>query len=464
MKQRYERPLIRKLNAGPLNKFGSRSEAQAVTHLDGAAVKDLLAGFGSPLFVLSEKQLRRNYQQAVRAFRTRYPRVQFAWSYKTNYLNAVCRVFHQEGAWAEVVSGFEYQKALLNGVPGPQILFNGPGKTRAELQLAAENDSIIHLDHFDELYELLALAEGLTRRPRVAVRVNLDAGVYPQWDRFGFNLENGQAWNAISRIVASGRLELVGLHCHIGTFMLSTKPYGVAAQKLADLAWSCRTQLNTSIQYLDLGGGFPSTNTLKGAYLPGTDTAPGIDEFAEVIADTLHRAGFRPEELPLLILEAGRVLVDDAGYLLGTVLATKRLADGRRATILDFGVNLLFTSFWYDHRISPAGEFSHHTEDTVLFGPLCMNIDQLRESVNLPLLNRGDQVVVHKVGAYNMTQWMQFISLRPAVVLLDEQGRPHRIRQAETVAYVQQLEEVPGYLLPPPPAPSASAPPPGPLS
>ncbi|GAB3824060.1 type III PLP-dependent enzyme domain-containing protein [Hymenobacter jeollabukensis] len=454
MKQRYERPLIKKLSAGPLNKFGARTEAQPVPDIDGAPVKELLRAFGSPLFVLSEKQLRRNYQLAVRAFRTRYPRVQFAWSYKTNYLNAVCRVFHQEGAWAEVVSGFEYEKALLNGVPGPQIIFNGPGKSRAELQRACELDSVIHLDHFDELYELLDLAASLPRRPRVAVRVNLDAGVYPQWDRFGFNLENGQAWNAIGRIVGSGRLELVGLHCHLGTYLLTTKPYGVAAQKLADLAWSCRTQLNTPIQYLDLGGGFPSTNTLKGAYLPGTDTAPGIDEFAEVIADTLQRAGFRQDELPLLILEAGRLLVDDAGYLLGTVLATKRLADGRRATILDFGVNVLFTSFWYDHKISPAGDFSQHTEDTVLFGPLCMNIDVLRDSVNLPLLNRGDQVVVHKVGAYNMTQWMQFITLRPAVVLLDEQGRPHRIRQAETLDYLQQLEEVPAHLGPHPPAPS----------
>ncbi|TGE26121.1 diaminopimelate decarboxylase [Hymenobacter aquaticus] len=429
-----------------MNKFGTRSEVQPVTHIDEAAVKDLLAEFGSPVFVLSEKQLRRNYQYAVRAFRTRYPRVQFAWSYKTNYLNAVCRIFHQEGSWAEVVSGMEYDKALLNGVPGNRIIFNGPHKTREELRRAAENDSLIHLDHFDELYALLELAAELPRRPRVAVRVNMDTGVYPQWDRFGFTYENGQAWNAIQRIVASGRLALVGLHCHIGTFMLSTKAYAVAAGKLCDLALNCRNTLNTPIEYLDLGGGFPSTNSLKGAYLPGTDTAPSVDEFAEAITSTIQSCGFRPDELPLLILETGRALVDDAGYLLGTVVANKRLADGRRATILDFGVNLLFTSYWYDHKISPAGDFSHHTEETVLYGPLCMNIDVVRESVSLPLLNPGDQLVVHKVGAYNMTQWQQFIHLRPNIVLLDAQSRPHLVRQAETLEYLQQLEQVPAHL------------------
>ena len=277
--------------------------------------------------------------------------------------------------------------------------------------------------------------------------MNLDAGILPQWDRFGFNLENDEAWRALERIThAADRLELVGLHCHIGTYVLKPVAYAAAAAKLAALALRCQRELATPVQYLDLGGGFPSTNTLKGAYLPGPDTVPSLDEYAEAIAGALLGAGFKPDELPLLVLEAGRALVDDAGFLLGTVLATKRLADGRRATILDFGVNLLFTSFWYDHHISPTREYSDQTENTVLYGPLCMNIDMLRESINLPLLAPGDQVVVHKVGAYNMSQWQQFIQLRPNVVLVDEAGQAHLIRAAETLDYLQQLEQVPAHL------------------
>ncbi|MDO7854122.1 diaminopimelate decarboxylase [Hymenobacter convexus] len=447
MKQPYERPTLRKLTAGALNKFGPRAGARAVTALDGVAVAELVARFGSPLFVLSERQLRRSYQAAVRAFGTRYPRVQLAWSYKTNYLNAVCRVFHQEGAWAEVVSGMELEKALLNGVPGPHILFNGPGKRRADLERACAVDAVIHLDNADELHLLLDVAAGRAHRPRVALRVNLDAGIVPQWDRFGFNLENGEAWQALGRVVASGRLELVGLHCHIGTYILQPAAYGAAATKLAALARRCAQELHTAVHYLDLGGGFPSTNTLKGAYLPATDTVPALDEYAEAVAGALLSAGFPAEELPLLVLEAGRALVDEAGSLIGTVLANKRLADGRRATILDFGVNLLFTSFWYDHHISPTREFSNQTEPTVLYGPLCMNIDMLRESIALPLLAPGDTVVVHKVGAYNMSQWQQFINLRPNVVLIDQAGAVHVIRGAETLEYLQQLEQVPAHLL-----------------
>ena len=443
----YERPTLRKLTAGPLSKAGPRATARPVTELEGVPVPELLARFGSPLFVLSERQLRRSYQAVRRAFSTRYPQVQLAWSYKTNYLNAVCRVFHQEGAWAEVVSGLELEKALRNGVPGAQILFNGPGKTRADLRRAAEVDAVIHLDNFDELHLLLAVAADLAQRPRVAVRVNLDAGLYPQWDRFGFNLENGQAWQALGQVAAAAdKLELVGLHCHLGTFILKPAAYGTAATKLAALAQRAQQELNLSVRYLDLGGGLPSANTLKGSFLPGPDTVPDVDEYAEAISEALLGAGFRPEALPLLVLEAGRALVDEAGYLLGTVLATKRLADGRRATVVDFGVNLLFTAYWYDHHISPVGTFSEQTEPTVLYGPLCMNIDVVRESIVLPLLAAGDQVVVHRVGAYNLSQWQQFITLRPNVVLLDLQGQAHVIREAETLDYLQELERVPAHL------------------
>jgi diaminopimelate decarboxylase len=442
----YQKPYIKKLQTGVMNKFGSHSGMQPVKSIDGVSVKSLTDNYGSPLFVLSEKQIRKNYRSAYRAFSTRYPKVQFAWSYKTNYLNAVCQLFHQEGSWAEVVSGFEYQKALNNGVPGNRIIFNGPGKSNAELQLAIDNDSLIHIDHFEELNQLLALSKGLASRPRVAIRVNMDTGVYPLWDRFGFNYESDEAWQALVKIIESGTLHLTGLHCHIGTYVTSTNAYGIAANKLCELSTRCKKQFGHKIEYIDMGGGFPSTNTLKGAYLPGQDTVPPVDDFAEVITSAILNYGFASEDLPLLILESGRVLIDDAGYLLGTVIANKRLSAGKRALVVDFGVNILFTSFWYDHQVSPAQDFVPHTENMTIYGPLCMNIDVIRESVNLPLLDAGDQVVVHKVGAYNMTQWMQFITLRPAVVMIDEQQRVHIIRKSETLGYTEQPELVPHHL------------------
>lgn len=434
------------MNTGLMNKFGSRTENEPVTQIESNPVSLLIQKYGSPLFVLSEKQIRRNIQNASRTFKTRYPKVQFAWSYKTNYISAVCNIFHQEGSWAEVVSGFEYKKAIINGVPGNKIIFNGPDKSEEDLITAARNNSLIHIDHLDELFNLIELTEKNGLKPRVAVRINMDTGIYPKWDRFGFNLENGQAWSAITRILNDRNIELAGLHCHIGTFILTPGAYATAASKLCELAHRIKLQYGKTIEYLDLGGGFPSTNTLKGIYMPGSDNVPSIDQFADAITTVILNAGFKQEELPLLILETGRALIDDAGFLLGTVISNKRLSDGRRATIVDFGVNILFTSFWYDHKISPAQEMGQQTEEMVIFGPLCMNIDMIRESINMPVLERGNQLVVHKVGAYNMTQWMQFISLRPNVILIDMENKIHIIRKAETTRSVQDCEDLPSHL------------------
>ncbi|MFH1319830.1 MAG: diaminopimelate decarboxylase, partial [Bacteroidota bacterium] len=193
-KLRYERPIINKINAGMPDKFGMKSQTQAIIHIDGIAVKDIISEYGSPVFAISEKTIRETYNEAKRAFTTRYPKFQFAWSYKTNYLDAICKIYHNLGSWAEVVSGFEYDKAIANGVEGKHIIFNGPDKSKEDLGRAIKNGSLIHVDHFDELYMIIELAEILKKTPKLVIRVNMDTGIYPQWDRFGFNYENDEAW------------------------------------------------------------------------------------------------------------------------------------------------------------------------------------------------------------------------------------------------------------------------------
>jgi len=446
MKKQFERPYIKKIKAGIPSKFGMNVQSEPLTHIENVAVADIVRKYGSPVFVISEKIIRETYSEAMQAFQTRYPKVQFAWSYKTNYLDAVCRVFHQEGSWAEVVSGFEYEKAIKNNVPGSQILFNGPYKSSEDLTMAIENDSFIHMDHFDELYMVIDVASRLKKKAKVAIRVNMDTGVYPVWDRFGFNYENGEAWDAINRIMMDGNLELVGLHSHIGTYMLSVDAYRKAMTKLADLAYRTEKKHGKSLRYIDIGGGFASKNTLKGAYYQGRDMVPGFDEYAEAITGALVNSEINPAKLPLLILETGRALIDDAGFLVGTVLANKRLSDGRRATIFDAGVNILFTSFWYEHEVHPAKITSDHLEEITIFGPLCMNIDVIREAIAFPLLKKGDNFVIKRVGAYNMTQWMQFITYRPKIVLIDTKGKMHIIRESENLDSITGSEKLPDHL------------------
>ncbi len=445
-KKLYERPVITKHYSGFMNKFGSAPVSQYKTDIEGIQVKDLVLNFGSPLFVLSEKRIRENQRNANRVFKTRYPKVQFAWSYKTNYLGAVCNVFHQEGSWAEVVSEFEYDKAKSLGIQGSKIIFNGPSKSKGAIKKAIIDKAKIHIDHFDEMYLIIETAEELNSIANVAIRVNMDTGVYPKWDRFGFNYENGEALEALRRIIHTPKLNIVGIHTHIGTYMMSTDPYKIAVTKLVELTNYLRNEHNIILDYIDVGGGLPSNNTLNGQYLPAEEMLPSIEQYADAITSPLYSMRLSNDEMPTLILESGRVLIDDAGYLVTSVLANKRLSDGRRAIIIDAGVNVLFTSFWYKHKIIPAQPTTQFTENSSIYGPLCMNIDCIREEILFPSVKVGDLLVVYNVGAYNMTQWMQFITLRPNIVMIMEDGSTELIRKSENIDTITLNEIIPDKL------------------
>ncbi|MEA2079325.1 MAG: alanine racemase, partial [Pseudomonadota bacterium] len=195
-RQTWVKPTIIPHRSGLMNKFGAVQHRGWQEDIDGVPIADLLKKHGSPLFVISESRLRENFRRINRVLSARYPSVVFGWSYKTNYLGAVCNTFHQEGAWAEVVSSFEYEKARSIGVPGNRILFNGPYKPREILERAIAEGAHIHIDHLDELYTLEELAQEADREVPVTLRLNFDTGYTEPWSRFGFNIESGQAMDA----------------------------------------------------------------------------------------------------------------------------------------------------------------------------------------------------------------------------------------------------------------------------
>jgi diaminopimelate decarboxylase len=128
------------------------------------------------------------------------------------------------------------------------------------------------------------------------------------------------------------------------------------------------------------------------------------------------------------------------------VVQNRRLPTGVRAIDIDAGVNVLFTAYWYRMDVVPVRDPGGLYEETIVYGPLCMNIDVVRPSVLLPPLDVGDALAVRPVGAYNVTQWMQFIRMRPAVVLVGEGGEVDVIRQAEDLDAVKRYERLPERL------------------
>ena len=240
------------------------------------------------------------------------------------------------------------------------------------------------------------------------------------------------------------------LHSHIGTFILDPRAYGAQLKTLCALMEEVEADGGTRLDYLDIGGGLPSRNALRGIYLPPEQVVPDREECAEVICKaflegTAHRLE-RGEDRPTLIFESGRAVVDDAQVLVASVVGRKLLPSGCPAVILDAGINLLFTAFWYDHDVRVASPPRGEPRETVLYGPMCMNIDVVRASVQLPPLLPGDPLVISPVGAYNNTQWMQFIEYRPAVVMVHPDRAVSVIRTAEDLESMCAHERMPGHL------------------
>lgn len=390
--------------------------------------------YGSPLFVASAETITGNLETLRREFSARYPKVAVSYSYKVNSIPGILEVIHRDGTWAEAASGFEYALARKLGVPGGSIVFNGPYKTKEELETALGEGALVNVDNRDELEILKRVAAESKKELAVGIRISTDVGINQLPDRFGFNLESGEAEKVAAECAAAG-IKIAGLHIHLTSYIIrpgggegspakdieliwpkNPEAYRKAAENLARLAGELRASHGITIEYIDMGGGFPAVDAL-GPYVESV-TEPLLERFGE-------------DELPLLILEPGRAVVSDAVDLVSTVVASKEISGGWRSVVIDAGVNLLPTSFWRYQTVECAGEPEGEVKETIVYGPLCLQTDIITRT-NLPPFSPGDRLVVKNVGAYNIPQSGTFIFPRPPIVLI-ENGEPRVIRQRETI-------------------------------
>lgn len=382
---------------------------------------ELLARFGSPLFVLSEAELVRRRDELLAAFRAVDARVVIAWSMKTNPLEAVTRVLRRDGIGVELAGEHEYRKAREIGFCGGELYVNGPLKADALLERAIADGAALHADSLSDLGRIERAAERVGRKARVALRL----GTGGTWSRFGLDVASGAAAVAAHQARRSPHVDWSGIACHLGTRLADASVFRDAARALADF---CRT-FRAEVEYVDLGGGFASGT-------PWGDYAAAIDE---------GLAAFGPAR-PRLVLEPGRALVASCGTFLATVGVKKRLPDGRTNLVVDGGVNLLYTAFGERHPVRAVAPWAGPRGRVLITGPVPMNEDVLADEADFPLLDEGDAVAFADAGAYNLALWWQFITYRPAVILVGANGEVDVVREAETYETVTERERIPRRL------------------
>jgi len=388
--------------------------------IGGLDVRDLAAEHGTPAYVLDEE----DFRSRCRAWRTAFADADVYYAAKAFLCTAVAGWIGQEGLGLDVCTGGELAVAERVGFPPERLIFHGNNKSTAELERAlGYGVGRVVVDSFDEIVRLAALAERRGVRQRVLVRatpgVEAHTHEYVQTgqedQKFGFSLASGAAAEAVRRIVALPALELVGLHCHIGSHIFDTRGFSLSAHRMVELLVAVRDEHGVELAELDLGGGTGIAYTSADDPMPVPEFAAGL---RHIVARECEAVGLA---VPRLAVEPGRAISGPTTVTLYEVGTVKELPGLRTYVSVDGGMSDNIRTALYDARYTAV--LASRTSDAepvnvTLCGKHCESGDIVVHDVPLPGdLSPGDLVAVPASGAYHRSMANNYNHVpRPPVV------------------------------------------------
>jgi diaminopimelate decarboxylase len=377
--------------------------------LDTSLAADAAARWGTPLYLTDLDAA----AARLAAYRAAFPGALIAYAIKANSDPQLLHRLVADGAGCEVVTAVELALALRAGCPGDRIVMNGVGKRDEELHLAIAAGALVNAESLDELARLLTLAADHARA-RVGLRLNpaLDAATHPHLATGAADAKFGISLADLPRALAMLRdagQPLASLGAHIGSGIDALGPFAELATRLA-AAGTQATAAGLPPERIDLGGGLATADP-------------------EALAAAVRPAFPDTESL---ILEPGRSLVADAGWLLTRVVRTQpRPESGCGYLVADAGMTELIRPMLYGawhpvSLVSPGDPFSP-TGATHLAGPVCEAGDILAHDLaqwlspdELALSGVGALLAISGVGAYGAAMASTYNGrLRPAEVVFD---------------------------------------------
>jgi len=414
--------------------------------LGGVSVSQLLEQFGSPIYVVDLDTLRQRAQMVrdtlsgAIALGNRSVHVYYAT--KSLLTSDVVRVLADEGLGFDASTMGELEWVLSSGVDPSRIEFQGNNKSLAEIRRALElGVGAVVVDSEWEARRLAEVSAELGRTQRVMIRVN--SGVHAGTHEYlataredqKFGIARSDLASVVEIIAAAPRLELVGLHSHIGSQIVSPDGFIEAANRL--LAEYETLQSEHPLDTLNLGGGFAIP------YTP-SDPDSNLDEIASALAATLDEWAQRGVAPSVISFEPGRIISGPAGVTLYTVGTTKQVVvgedietDTRLYVSVDGGMsdNLRTSLYGAHYTVRLANRSSDAAPALVrLVGKHCESGDIVVSDDYLPGdVTPGDVLMVAQTGAYCHSLSSNYNAVgRPAVVSL--QGGEARVSlKAETI-------------------------------
>ncbi len=396
--------------------------------LDWATANDVAKVHGDSFFVLDDGLFRANFEKLLSAFGAHYHDVRIGYSYKTNYTPRLCRIIHELGGYAEVVSEMEYDLAMRLGVPGPRIIFNGPYKSARAFRDAALAGALINLDSLRDLALLTEVAAANAgTRFGVAIRCNFGLDTQ-EISRFGFDVQGQDFKSALAAVSQHSNLYLKGLHCHFPDRDLAS--FATRSRKMAALANAIFPEAPPEL--LNIGGGYASN--MPESLRKSLATAPAtFGEYGRVVGKTLTEAFGGRGRLPVLFLEPGTALVADTLRYYTKIISIKKIRGHNFATtagsLFDISASARFSNLPVTAICRSQGQPNGEVFDVV--GYTCVEKDVLSRQLAAPLAV-DDFLCFENVGSYSIVMKPPFIL--PASPILAWRGDAFEVvRERETM-------------------------------
>lgn len=405
--------------------FGAMENRNGELVIGGIKAETLAKDYGTPLYVMDEQLLKDTCRGYITNFRCNEEGNRVAYAGKAFLTVQMCKLINEEGLSLDIVSGGELYTAYKAGFPLEKTYFHGNNKTLEEIELGVK----LGVGRFvvDNLWEMEKLNEIALKNNKVQkIYLRLTPGIEAHThdyiktgqidSKFGFAPVGNIIMDAVKTALDFDNIDLVGLHCHIGSQIFETEPFADAAEVMLNFINSIKQETGHIISELDLGGGF-------GIYYSEGDKPRETREYCEAILNKVDEVCEKLSlQRPILTIEPGRSIVANAGTTLYTIGSIKNIPEVRTYVAVDGGMtdNIRPALYGAKYEAYVANKLNNKSEETVtIAGKCCESGDILIKDITLPTVQSGDILAIMSTGAYGFSMANNYNkNITPAVVFV----------------------------------------------
>ncbi len=424
--------------------------------IGGVKASDLRAKYGTPLYVMDVdfiKSVCKAFKDTIANCYDGYGYVAFA--SKAFSCKAIYAIMKKLDMNIDVVSSGEIYTALSSGFDISKAYFHGNNKLVSELEYAVSNNiGVVVIDNIEEidLLDEICATKGIVQKVNIRTNPGVEAHTHSYIQtakidsKFGFSIENGDAMQAILKIMQCKNLHLNGVNCHIGSQIFDSSAFRLAVDVMTDFILAIDKQTGYKVPELNMGGGFGVHYTENDPKYTLDDYCNYISIIALAIKDAVSSKGIHK---PRLVVEPGRSIVGESGITLYSVGNIRDIKGIKKYVCIDGGMfdNIRPALYQAEYEAVIATDCNAKKEEIVsIAGKCCESGDIIIENINFPKAKRGDLIAVFTTGAYGYSMASNYNRNAIPPVVMVENGKSDYAVKPQTFEDITRNDNIPDFL------------------